>query len=141
MFGKIRKSLHFFHHRRVFELWTIITLSNWELFVQPGDEKASKTHKLFIFLKKILVCLFPINTRDFKPKKAFFSQKQGKNGGKQTNSNFFQKNKKFECFRCFFIPWLYQKLRIWKSYDCSNTPMMGKMEDFSYFSKKSSNLH
>ena len=59
-----------------------------ELLVQPGDEKASKTLKLFFF-EKFLVCLFPINIRDCKPKKAFFGQKQGKNGEKQTNSIFF----------------------------------------------------
>ena len=69
-----------------------------ELLVQPGDEKASKTLKLFIFLKKNLVCLFPINIRDFKPKKAFFGQKQGKNGGKQTNSKFFLENRQSKYF-------------------------------------------
>ena len=69
-----------------------------ELLVQPGDEKASKTLKLFIFLKKNLVCLFPINIRDFKPKKAFFGQKQGKNGGKQTNSKKIWKTDKVNTF-------------------------------------------
>ena len=69
-----------------------------ELLVQPGDEKASKTLKLFICLRKNLVRLFPINIRDFKPKKAFFGQKQGKDGGKQTNSNFFWKTDKVNTF-------------------------------------------
>ena len=79
-------------------VWTIITLSNLELLVQPGNEKASKTLTLFIFLKKILVCLFPINMRDVKPKKACFGQKQGKNGGKQTNSKFFLENRQSKYF-------------------------------------------
>ena len=48
--------------------------------------EASQTLKHFIFLEIFLVCLFPINIRDSKPKKAFFGQKQGKNGGKQTKS-------------------------------------------------------
>ena len=74
-----------------------------ELLVQPGDEKASKTLKLLIFLKKILVCLFPINIRDFKQKKAFFGQKQGKNGGKQTKSNFFGENRQSENFCLTYI--------------------------------------
>ena len=69
-----------------------------ELLVQPVDKKASKTLKLFIFLKKSLVCLFPINIRDFMPKKAFFGQKQDKNGGKQTKSNFFRKTDKVKTF-------------------------------------------
>jgi len=69
-----------------------------ELLVQLGDEKASKTLKLFIFLKKVLVCLFPINIRDFKPKRAFFGQKQGKNGGKQTNSKIFLENRQSKYF-------------------------------------------
>ena len=69
-----------------------------ELLVQPGNEIASKTLTLFIFLKKFLVCLFPINIRDFKPKKAFFGQKQGKNGGKQTKSKKFRKTDKVKTF-------------------------------------------
>ena len=51
--------------------------------------EASQTLKHFIFLEIFLVCLFPINIRDFKQKKAFFGQKQGKNGGKQTKSKKF----------------------------------------------------
>ena len=69
-----------------------------ELLVQPGNEKASKTLKLFIFLKKKLICLFPINIRYFKPKKAFFGQKQGKNGGKQTNSKTILENRQSKYF-------------------------------------------
>jgi len=52
-------------------------------------EKESKTLKLFFFLKKSLICLFPINIHDFEPKKAFFGQKQNKHGEKQTKSNYF----------------------------------------------------
>ena len=59
-----------------------------EPLVQPGDEKASKTLKLFIFLKKILVCLFPINIRNFWQKRPNFLKKGEKRGEKHTNSNF-----------------------------------------------------
>ena len=48
------------------------------LLVELVDEKTSKTLKLFIFLGKFLVCLFPINIHNFKPPKTFVSQKQSK---------------------------------------------------------------
>ena len=65
-----------------------IKSSIFTLLQHLGYEKASTTLKLFI-KKKQLICLFPINIRDFKPKKAFFAQKQGKNGGKQTKPKIF----------------------------------------------------
>ena len=69
--------------------------------------------------------------------KRFFWLKFAYIDGKQTNWIFFQNNKKFECFRCFFIPWLYQKLQIWKSYDCSNTRLWWKkLGMFLVFPKK-----
>ena len=69
-----------------------------KLLVQPRYVEASQTLKQFIFLEIFLVCLFPINIRDFKPKKAFFGQKQGKNGGKQTNSQKNLENRQSEYF-------------------------------------------
>jgi hypothetical protein len=69
-----------------------------ELLVQPGDEKASKTPKLFIFLKKFLVCLFPINIHNFKPNKAILAKKQGKMLGNRQNQNLFRKTDKVKTF-------------------------------------------
>ena len=69
-----------------------------KLLVQPRYVETSQTLKQFIFLEIFLVCLFPINIRDFKPKKAFFGQKQGKNGGKQINSKNNLENRQSEYF-------------------------------------------
>jgi len=55
-----------------FNFFSKVFFSNVELLVQPGDEKASKTLKLFIFLKKVLVRLFPIELFPKKMKVFFF---------------------------------------------------------------------
>ena len=57
----------------------------------------------------------------FCPQNAFFWLKIAYIDGKQTNQKYFYKNEIFECLRCFYIPWLYQKLQIGANYDCSNT--------------------
>ena len=78
-----RKILYFSHHWRVHVfLKTIITLSNLERWVHPGDEKASKTFKLFIWKNNLHFVCFPLTI--LQQKKQFFSQKKSK-GGKQTN--------------------------------------------------------
>ena len=50
----------------------------------------------------------------FGQKTHFFWLKIAYIDGKQTNKKVFSKNDKFQCFRCFFIPWMYQKLHNWK---------------------------
>ena len=66
--------------------------------MQPADEKTSKTFKLFILLEKFLVCLFPINIRDFKPKKRFWPKTKQKIVEKQTKSKKIKKTDKVKNF-------------------------------------------
>ena len=61
-------------------------LFQFEAFGTSKVCRSISNTQTFHFLEIVLVCLFPINIRDFKQKKAFFGQKQGKNGGKQTKS-------------------------------------------------------
>ena len=68
-----------------------VCLNNHNLFQFEafGTSKVCRSisnTQTFHFFRIFLVCLFLINIRDFKPKKAFFGQIQGKNGGKQTKS-------------------------------------------------------
>ena len=52
--------------------------------------------KLFIFLKKFLVCLFPINTRDFKLKKLFLAKNKAKMVETDKIKNFFGETDKWK---------------------------------------------
>ena len=92
-----------------------------ELLVQPGDEKASRTLKLFIFLEKILICLFSTNIRDLSQKKRFVVKNKEKNGGKQTKSKIVLENRQSEnfCLTYFSKP---DRDPIEKSYTVLKTP-------------------
>ena len=75
--------------------------------VEFGKVCLTKVFTLSVFQKKFWVCLFPTiftlifqKIESFLPKIAYI-------GGKQTNYKNKFLNEKFECFRCFFIHWLY----------------------------------
>ena len=78
-------------------VWTIITLSNLELLVQPADRKTSKKFTLF-HLKKLFFSLFGPIYAILGTKRVYFWRKWGKNGGKKTKSNFFWKTDKMKTF-------------------------------------------
>ena len=70
--------------------------------------------------KKVDFVCFPAQFVCLGAKKNVFCLKMLYNGGKQTNSYFFEKNENFECFRCFSIPqvlwtnnfrWFYDYLK------------------------------
>jgi len=75
-----------------------IKLSIFTLLQHLEYGKELKISKLFISFKKNSLFLFPINIRDFKPESVLFCQNQGKNGGKQTKSNFSRKQTKSNFF-------------------------------------------
>ena len=82
----------------------------------------SKWHNFFFIWPLSLSVshpFYPLFTPFFQ-KSWYFSLKLRILVGKRQAKNFPNK-KKFECFRCFCVHGLYQKLEIWKSYDCSNT--------------------
>ena len=99
--------------------FSIESLSSLEMYVRQKFSLCLFSQNKFDF-----VC-FPLFLPCFWPKNAFFGLKSRiLMGNRQTKT--FKKKKNFKCFRCFFIPWLYQKLQIWKSYDCSNTRLWWK---------------
>ena len=75
-----------------------IKSSIFTLLQHLGDEKAFKTLKLFIFIKKILICLFPTNIRDFKQKSRFLAKNQQKMVGNRQNQKCFGKTDKVKTF-------------------------------------------
>ena len=58
-------------------------------------KKHLKHSNFLFFWKKFLVCLFPINIRDFKPKKAFFFAKNKAKmvENRQTQKTFWKTDK------------------------------------------------
>ena len=91
----------------------------------------------FLLFQTVLffqICMFPtiFTLFFFFEKNCFFLFKiVNRCSRKQTKWNYVFVNKKF---KCFLIPWLYQRLQNWKSNGCSNTRWWwGKTEDFSYF--------
>ena len=90
---------------------------------------------LFSEKKLEFVCFPPFLPAFFK-KVGLFLPKIAYIDGKQTNQNIFL-NDRFKCLKCFYIPWLYQKLQIGTNYDCSNTRRWWeKWRNFRIFSKK-----
>ena len=83
-------------------VWTIIICSNLKLLVHPRYVEASQTLKHFIFLEIFLVCLFPINIRDFKPKnakkKCFLAKNKAKMVGNRQNQKKIRKTDKVKTF-------------------------------------------
>ena len=86
------------------QLWTNPKLSIFELLQHMGDEKIFSGPKLFIFVKKFWLCLFPTNiNKPFRLKNSqklpFFSQ----NREKQTKSKTFLENGQTWCWNITYF--------------------------------------